>query len=50
MSARVPRRRDGTQEDGTDPSGRHFHLGVKLFVSELLLFVHTKGEIWDLLQ
>lgn len=49
MSARVPRRRDGTQEDGTDPSGRHFHLRVKLFVSELLLFVHTEGEIWDLL-
>lgn len=40
MSARVPRRRDGTQEDGTDPSGRHSHLRVKLFVSEPLLFIH----------
>lgn len=36
LRAGVPRRRDGT-----DPSGRHFHLRVKLFVSELLLVVHT---------
>lgn len=43
--AHVPRRRDGTQDDGTDPSGRHFHLRVKLLVLELLLFIHTEREI-----